>query len=183
MLKISNFVLRFSEIFDVSQFQESMSFDFTEIFDSYSHYSTGKVSPVCSYDVKEIDGEEEIRDNYAFFYSVLKDNKSEFISHAKRLLVGEDAESERIEALKLLSACCSYDSINCASSIINGDVGSVPYINDVCADTGLSPLHAAAESHASRCVEMLLKRRARTDIRSKDERALIPLELSLSNGR
>jgi hypothetical protein len=28
---------------------------------------------------------------------------------------------------------------------------------------------------------MLLKRRARTDMRSKDERALIPLELSLSN--
>lgn len=158
-----------------------MSFDFTEMFDSYSLYPTGKVSPVDSY-VTELDNE-EIRDNYAFLDSVLKDNKSEFISHAKRILVGEDAESERIEAIKLLSACCSYDSINCASSIINGDVGSVPYINDVCSDTGLSPLHTAAEYNALRCVEMLLKRRARTDMRSKDERALIPLELSLSNGR
>ncbi|EFH51736.1 hypothetical protein ARALYDRAFT_484658 [Arabidopsis lyrata subsp. lyrata] len=163
-----------------SRFQESMSFDFTEFCDSYSLYPTGKVSPVDSY-VTELDNE-EIRDNYAFLDSVLKDNKSEFISHAKRILVGEDAESERIEAIKLLSACCSYDSINCASSIINGDVGSVPYINDVCSDTGLSPLHTAAEYNALRCVEMLLKRRARTDMRSKDERALIPLELSLSNG-
>lgn len=42
-------------------------------------------------------------------------------------------------------------------------------------------MHTAAESHAPLCVEMLLKRRARTDMRSKDERALIPLELSLSN--
>ncbi|CAL9248190.1 unnamed protein product, partial [Arabidopsis halleri] len=160
--------------------QESMSYDFTEFCDSYSLYPTGKVSPVDSY-VTDVDNE-EIRENYAFLDSVLKDNKSEFISHAKRILVGEDAESERIEAIKLLTACCCYDSINCASSIINGDVGSVPYINDVCADTGLSPLHTAAEYNAPRCVEMLLKRRARTDMRSKDERALIPLELSLSNG-
>ncbi|KAG7559149.1 Ankyrin repeat-containing domain superfamily [Arabidopsis thaliana x Arabidopsis arenosa] len=159
---------------------ESMSFDFTEFCDSYSLYPTGKVSPVDSY-VTDVDNE-EIRDNYAFLDSVLKDNKSEFISHAKRILVGEDAESEKIEAIKLLTACCCYDSIHCASSIINGDVGSVPYINDVCSDTGLSPLHTAAEYNAPRCVEMLLKRRARTDMRSKDERALIPLELSLSNG-
>ncbi|EOA25460.1 hypothetical protein CARUB_v10018798mg [Capsella rubella] len=158
-----------------------MSFDFTEIWDSYSDYPTGKVAPVRSY-VTEVD-EEKIRDNYAFLDSVLKDNKSEFVLHAKRLLAGEDEESKRIEALKLLTACCSYDSVKCASSIINGDVGSVPYINDVSDDTGLSPLHTAAESHAPLCVEMLLKRRARTDMRSKDERALIPLELSLSNGR
>ncbi|XP_019102231.1 PREDICTED: uncharacterized protein LOC104698747 [Camelina sativa] len=164
------------------ELEESMSFDFTEILDSYSHYPTGNlsVSPVGSYAAEVVD--EKIRDNYAFMDSVLKDNKSEFVLHAKRLLAGEDAESERIEALKLLSACCSCDSINCASSIINGEVGSVPYINDVSDETGLSPLHTAAESHALRCVEMLLKRRARTDMRSKDERALIPLELSLSNG-
>ncbi|OAP04790.1 hypothetical protein AXX17_AT3G31590 [Arabidopsis thaliana] len=151
------------------------------MFDSYSLYPTGKLSPVVdSYVTAELDGE-EMRDDYVFLESGLKDNKSQFISYAKRILVGEDAESERIEALKLLTACCSYDSINYASSIINGDVGSVSYINDVCSDTGLLPLHTAAESHAPLCVEMLLKRRARTDMSSKDERALIPLEISLSN--
>ncbi|ESQ34972.1 hypothetical protein EUTSA_v10009510mg, partial [Eutrema salsugineum] len=151
-----------SLIFDFSQLQEPpLNVDFT----------AGKVSPV-GYNVNA-----EMR----CLDSVLKDDRSEFFLHAKHLFVGEDAETERIEALKLLSACCSNDSINCASSIINGDVGSVPYIEDVCGDTGLSPLHTAAKSHAGRCVEMLLKQRARTDMRSKDERALIPLELSLLN--
>lgn len=162
--------------------QASLNFDFTEIFDSwgkspYTHYSAGKVSPDGSFDAAE-DAE-----SYAFLDSVLKDDNSEFVSHAKRIFVGEDLESERSEALKLLSVCCGYDSLNCASSIISGDVGSVPYINDVDADTGLSPLHTAAEANAPRCVEMLLKRRARTDIKSKDGRALLPLELSLCNGR
>lgn len=162
---------------DFSHLQASLNLDFTEIFDSWPEspqnlYSAGKVSPDDSFD-----------ETYAFIDSVLKDDKSEFVSLVKRLFVGEDLEPERSEALKLLSACCGYDALNCASSIINGDLGSVPYINDVVADTGLSPLHTAAEANSPRCVEMLLKRRARTDMRSKDERALLPLELCLCNGR
>ncbi|CAN8266009.1 unnamed protein product [Cochlearia groenlandica] len=149
----------------------TLSFDFTEIYDSFPKSSrnlcsAGKVSP----------------DGGSFIDSILTDDKSEFVSHAKRLFFGENLESERIEALKLLSFCCGYDSLGCASSVINGDVGSVPYINDVDADTGLSPLHTAAESNSPLCVEMLLKRRARTDMRSKDGRALLPLELALCNG-
>ncbi|KAL1203244.1 E3 ubiquitin-protein ligase XBAT32 [Cardamine amara subsp. amara] len=161
-----------------------MDFDFTEIFDSYTPYSTGKTSPPPPPPPPPTTSTTSFNaESYAFIDSVLKDDKSEFISHAKRLFIGEDLESERNEALKLLSACCGYDSINCASSIINGDVGAVvPYINDVCSDTELSPLHTAAEAHAPRCIEMLIKRRARTDMRTKDERALLPLELALNNG-
>ncbi|VVB04385.1 unnamed protein product [Arabis nemorensis] len=158
-----------------------LNFDFGEIFDSWgkipnNHYSAGKISPDGSYDAAED------KESFAFLDSVLKDDKSEFVSHAKRLFNGEELESGRFESLKLLNVCCGYDSINCASSIINGDVGSVPYINDVDAGSGFSPLHAAAEANAPRCVEMLLKRRARTDIKSKDGRGLVPLELSLCNG-
>ncbi|CAA7051911.1 unnamed protein product [Microthlaspi erraticum] len=158
----------------------SLNLDFTEIFDSWPKipqklYPAGKVSPDDSSDAG-------VAETYAFVDSVLKDDKSEFVSLVKRLFVGEDEESERSEALKLLSACCGYDALICASSIINGDIGSVPYINDVVAETGLSPLHTAAEANSPRCVEMLLKRRARTDMRSKDERALLPLELCLCNG-
>ncbi|CAH2044998.1 unnamed protein product [Thlaspi arvense] len=145
----------------------SQSIDSTQIFDSW---------PKCP---PSTDG---YFDGEAFLDSILKDDKSEFVSHAKRFFVGGDLESQRSEALKLLNACCRYDSLSCASSVINGNVGTVPYINDVAADTGHSPLHTAAEADAPRCVEMLLKRRARTDIRSKDGLALLPLELSLSNG-
>lgn len=115
--------------------------------------------------------------------SLRRDSKPEFVSRAKRVFLGQDSERERGEALKLLAACCGCDSVGCASAIFNGDIGSVPYINDAAEDTGLSPLHAAAEANAPRCVEMLIKRRARTDMRSKDGRALLPLELSLCSGR
>ncbi|KAJ0245401.1 Serine/threonine-protein phosphatase 6 regulatory ankyrin repeat subunit [Hirschfeldia incana] len=146
-----------------------MSFDFTQIFDSWPNlHSAGKSTPEPPFT--------------ALMDSVRRDRKSEFVSRAKRVFLGQDPERERGDALKLLAACCGCDSVNCASSIFNGDIGSVPYINDAVEDTGLSPLHTAAEADSPRCVEMLLKRRARTDMRSKDGRALLPLELSLCSG-
>ncbi|CAH8357682.1 unnamed protein product [Eruca vesicaria subsp. sativa] len=147
-----------------------MSLDFTQIFDSWPKppYSAAKPSPEPSF--------------AALMASLRRDDKSEFVSHAKRVFLGQDSEYERGQALKLLTACCGYDSVACASSIFNGDIGSVPYINDAAEDTGLSPLHTAAEANSPRCVEMLIKRRARTDMRSKDGRALLPLELSLCSG-
>lgn len=147
-----------------------MSIDFTQIFDSWpkppqSHlYSAAKSSS-------------------AYYSALVEDNKSEFVSRARRVFLGQDPERERGEALKLLAACCRRDAVACASSIFSGDIGSVPYINDAAEDTGLSPLHAAAEAGSPRCVELLLKRRARTDMRSKDGRGLLPLELSLCSGR
>ncbi|CAN6849339.1 uncharacterized protein LOC106382163 [Brassica napus] len=150
-----------------------MSINFTQIFDSWPQpphnlYSAVKPPPEPSLT--------------ALMDSLRRDSKSEFVSRAKRVFLGQDSERERGEALKLLAACCGCDSVSCASSIFNGDIGSVPYINDAAEDTGLSPLHAAAEANAPRCVEMLIKRRARTDMRSKDGRALLPLELSLCSG-
>ncbi|XP_018437745.2 uncharacterized protein LOC108810110 isoform X2 [Raphanus sativus] len=143
-----------------------MSIDFTQIFDSWPPkkplYSAAKSSSTYS--------------------ALVEDNKSEFVSRARRVFLGQDPERERGEALKLLAACCRRDAVACASSIFSGDIGSVPYINDAAEDTGLSPLHAAAEAGSPRCVELLLKRRARTDMRSKDGRGLLPLELSLCSG-
>ncbi|KAF8094877.1 hypothetical protein N665_0351s0044 [Sinapis alba] len=149
----------------------SMSIDFTQIFDSWPKTPQNLYSsPAPSLTADDV------------MYSLQHDDKSEFVPRAKRLFLGQDSERERGEALKLLTACCGYDSVNCASSIFNGDIGSVPYINDAAEDTGLSPLHTAAEANSPRCVEMLLKRRARTDMRSRDARALLPLELALCSG-
>ncbi|CDY44429.1 BnaA02g29480D [Brassica napus] len=144
--------------------------DFTQIFDSWPQPPPHNLQQPPEPSVT------------ALMDSLRRDSKPEFVSRAKRVFLGQDSERERGEALKLLAACCGCDSVGCASAIFNGDIGSVPYINDAAEDTGLSPLHAAAEANAPRCVEMLIKRRARTDMRSKDGRALLPLELSLCSG-
>ncbi|KAJ8775072.1 hypothetical protein K2173_020076 [Erythroxylum novogranatense] len=90
--------------------------------------------------------------------------------------------ADRASVSKLLHLCCEFDAVNCASVLVNGDLGAVPLVNE--ADKfGKTPLHAAAVANAARCVEMLLKKRARADLRTRDERALLPLELALSTLR
>jgi ankyrin repeat protein len=108
--------------------------------------------------------------------SVLEDNKLQLLSLSKKVV------TERTIITKLLHLCCTFDSVDCATSLLNGEFGSVPVINEP-DSTGLSPLHAAATANAARCVEMLLEKHARTDLESRDGRRLLPLELSLCNTR
>ncbi|XP_022741879.1 uncharacterized protein LOC111293397 [Durio zibethinus] len=56
-------------------------------------------------------------------------------------------------------------------------------VNEVDMATKVTALQAASEAHAARCVELLLKRRARTEARSKDGRSLLALEMVLSSSR
>lgn len=89
----------------------------------------------------------------------------------------------RCIASKLLRFCCECDSVECASALLNGEVnGILPLVNEA-DESGLTALHAAAASHASKCVELLLRKRARTDLRTKDGRRLLPVELSLLSTR
>ncbi|XP_011013707.1 PREDICTED: uncharacterized protein LOC105117663 isoform X6 [Populus euphratica] len=104
--------------------------------------------------------------------SVLEDNKLQLLSLSKKVV------TERTIFTKLFHLCCTFDSVDCATSLLNGEFGSVPVINEP-DSTGLSPLHAAATANAARCVEMLLEKHARTDLKSRDGRRLLPLELSL----
>lgn len=83
---------------------------------------------------------------------------------------------------KLLQLCCAFDSVVCAAALIAGEVGEVAVVNQV-DETGRTPLHAAAEYQSARCVELLLRKRARTDVRTKDGRRLLPLELSIASAR
>ncbi|XP_004306153.1 PREDICTED: uncharacterized protein LOC101301323 [Fragaria vesca subsp. vesca] len=106
------------------------------------------------------------------------DSKAELAAQTKRLA----GELDRATATKLLHLCCNFDSADCASSILGGDLGAVPIVNE-CDDSGKSPLHTAASAHASRCVEVLLKKHARTDLRTKDGQAQLALELSLADTR
>ena len=79
---------------------------------------------------------------------------------------------------KLLHLCCTFDSVECATSLVAGEIGAVPLVNEF-DEEGVAPLHEAAKAMAARCVEMLLKKRARTDLRTRDGRGLLPLELAL----
>ncbi|KAG2301459.1 hypothetical protein Bca52824_030110 [Brassica carinata] len=155
-----------------------MSFDFAQILDPWPKPPQNLPSAAKP----PLTADDDASSTRALMDSVRRDSRSEFVSRAKRLFLGQDPERERGEALKLLAACCGCDSVSCASSIFSGDIGPVPYVNDAVEGTGLSPLHTAAEADSPRCVEMLLKRRARTDMRSRDGRALLPLELSLCSG-
>ncbi|KAK9194804.1 hypothetical protein WN944_005511 [Citrus x changshan-huyou] len=118
--------------------------------------------------------------------SLLEDDKKQLINVSKRHFIDnslDNADQQTAIVTKLLRVSCIFDSVSCATSLVNGDLGPVALVNEVEESSGMTALHLAAESHAARCVELLLKKRARTDIRSKDGRRLLPLELSLSSSR
>lgn len=114
--------------------------------------------------------------------SIYRDDEISLVTHSKQLSETYSEPVDRSITSKLLHLCCVFDSAECASALLGGDVGEVPMTNEV-DESGKSPLHTAAESHAARCVELLLRKRARTDLRTKDGRAQLPLELSLSSTR
>lgn len=127
--------------------------------------------------------------------SVCRDDRTQLLTQTKKLAksASKDKNSEgdknrdaelvdQSVVSKLLQLCCVFDSVECATAIINGDLGTVPLINEM-DDRGLSVLHTAAEMHATRCIRLLLHKRARTDVKTKDGRGLIALQLSLLSKR
>lgn len=114
--------------------------------------------------------------------AICQDDKSQVLTQAKRLFHSSSEPLHRCVVSKLLHFCCASDSAECAVALINGEFGTVPVVNEM-DEKGWSALHTAAESHAKRCVELLLKKRVRTDMRTKDGRSLLALELSLSSSR
>lgn len=117
------------------------------------------------------------------FESIWRDDKAGLVASLKRrhcLACSEPVDRGIVS--KLLHLCCVFDSVECASALLCGELDSVPLVNEV-NEMGKSPLHTAAESHSGRCLGLLLKKRARTDVRTKDGRAQLALELSLSSTR
>ncbi|KAL4600685.1 hypothetical protein ACB092_11G216100 [Castanea dentata] len=115
--------------------------------------------------------------------AIFEDNKAELITYANWLFkTGSDPLDRRVVS-KLLHLCCTSDSADSAAALLNGELGTLPLVNEFDDETGRSPLHTAAESHSKRCVELLLKKRGRTDLKTKDGRSLIPLELSFFSRR
>ncbi|KAK3212719.1 hypothetical protein Dsin_017425 [Dipteronia sinensis] len=158
---------------------EIRRFSSTEILNSVSKnriYSSSYTNPITGLETNLIK-------------SVIEDDRDQLIVLSKHLCFTTDSsldnngDSRRNAFSKLLHLCCTLDSINCAALLVSGELGAAAAVNMVDSATGKSPLHVAAESHAARCVEMLLKRRARTDLKSRDGPRLLALELSLSCSR
>lgn len=114
--------------------------------------------------------------------AVYLDSKAELLAQTKRVADAASEPLDRATASKLLHLCCNFDSAECASALLGGELGTIPLVNEL-DDSGKSPLHTAAAAHAARCVEVLLKKHARTDLRTKDGQAQLALELSLCDAR
>lgn len=121
-------------------------------------------------------------DRKSLFESICQDDKTQLVSSLKRLFETYSEPVDRSIVSKLLHLCCVFDSVECASALLCGELSTVPLVNQV-NEMGKSALHTAAESHSGRCVGLLLKKHARTDLRTKDGRAQLALELSLSSTR
>ncbi|KAK6928204.1 Ankyrin repeat [Dillenia turbinata] len=106
---------------------------------------------------------------------IVRDDKKQLLSLSERVfevsLNGDALDWEEISdtmlpdrgiVSKLLHFCCTLDAVECASCLINGELGVVPLVNEI-EESGKSPLHTAAENHSVRCIELLIRKRARTD--------------------
>ncbi|WRX20459.1 RNA recognition motif domain - like 10 [Theobroma cacao] len=123
----------------------------------------------------------------ALINAVTQDDNTRFLLHSRQLIhdSDDDPSNRRSVALKLLFLCCYFDAVECATSLLNGDVETdfLPVVNEVDTATKMTALHSAAEAQAARCVELLLNKRARTELRSEGGRGLLALETALSSNR
>ncbi|XP_074286562.1 uncharacterized protein LOC141611823 isoform X2 [Silene latifolia] len=98
--------------------------------------------------------------------AISKDNKASLIEQANALSISQSLD--RATASRLLHICCEFDSAESAAALLNGEVcGVIPLVNEVDKATGYAPLHTAAENHAVRCIELLIRKRGRTDLKTR----------------
>ncbi|KAF3444784.1 hypothetical protein FNV43_RR14477 [Rhamnella rubrinervis] len=167
---------------------EIQSFGVTEPFKSlpkcsFSAFVPENIAPRD--DVLRSSKKEDFRvneDRKSVFESICQDDKTQLVSSLKGLFKTYSEPVDRGIVSKFLHLCCVFDSVECASALLCGELSTVPLVNHI-NEMGKTALHTAAESHSSRCVGLLLKKRARTDLRTKDGRAQLALELSLSSTR
>ncbi|KAL9275443.1 Heterogeneous nuclear ribonucleoprotein 27C-like protein [Drosera capensis] len=122
--------------------------------------------------------------------SILNDDRTELVAQANRSLSNNTVSGvvdligggmfDRAVISKLLHFCCEFDSADCATALLSGEIGgTVPLVNEIDGESGRSPLHTAAAYNAIRCIELLIRKRGRTDLKTKDGRALLAVELAL----
>lgn len=129
------------------------------------------------------------------FESVWRDDRGQLVYLSKRLsgraLNSDDSEGQenidqesmdRSVMSRLLQISCKLDSVECATALIDGEIGLAPQVDEM-DKFGRTALHNAAEMHATKCIELLLRKQARSDLKSKDGNAHLPLEMALYSKR
>uniref|UniRef100_A0A0E0MNV5 RRM domain-containing protein n=1 Tax=Oryza punctata TaxID=4537 RepID=A0A0E0MNV5_ORYPU len=102
-----------------------------------------------------------------------------------RLRKGSDASRmlDQEMSTRLLHLACKHDAVQCARLLLEGGHGITASPVDARDQLTRTPLQVAAESHSARCVELLLSKNARTDLKLVDGRPLVALEIALLSRR
>jgi hypothetical protein len=67
---------------------------------------------------------------------------------------------------KLLHLACKLNSVACASVMLEGEIGCYAPVNSPDEYNKTTP-HHVVESHSLQCIDLLIRKQARTDIKSK----------------
>ncbi|XP_048574547.1 uncharacterized protein LOC125555729 [Triticum urartu] len=102
-----------------------------------------------------------------------------------RLRNGSDAARilDQEMSNRLLHLACRHDAVECARLLLDGEYGITPASVDARDQLTRTPLHVAADVHSKRCIQLLLSRNARTDVRLLDGTRLVALEVALMSRR
>jgi len=123
-----------------------------------------------------------VEDNTALLLSAVGRFKKEALCRIRK---GSDASRvlDQEMSTRLLHLACQHDAVECARLLLEGGSGITAAPVDARDQLTRTPLHVAAETHSARCIELLLSKNARTDLRVVDGRTLLPLEIALMSRR
>ncbi|XP_062203831.1 uncharacterized protein LOC133906058 [Phragmites australis] len=123
-----------------------------------------------------------VEDNTALLLSAVGSFRKEALGRIRK---GSDASRalDQEMSTRLLHLACKHDAVECARLLLEGGSGITAAPVDARDQMTRTPLHAAAETHSASCIELLLSKNARTDLRVVDGRPLLPLEIALMSRR
>ncbi|KAM0859654.1 hypothetical protein ACQ4PT_047035 [Festuca glaucescens] len=121
-------------------------------------------------------------DDTALLLSAVESFRNEALG---RLRKGSEASRilDQEMSTRLLHLACRHDAVECVRLLLDGGHGITAALVDARDQLMRTPLHIATETHSARCIQLLLSRNARTDLRVVDGRPLIALEVALMSRR
>ncbi|TVU49607.1 hypothetical protein EJB05_00924 [Eragrostis curvula] len=124
-----------------------------------------------------------VEDNTALLLTAVDDFRKEAMGRIRKGSEASRTLDQEMSA-RLLHLACKHDAVECARLLLDGGgSGIAPAPVDARDQLTRTPLHVAAETHSARCIELLLSRNARADLRVVDGRPLLPLEVALMSRR
>jgi hypothetical protein len=124
-----------------------------------------------------------VEDNTALLLTAVEGFRKEALGRIRKGSAASKALDQEMSA-RLLHLACKHDAVKCARLLLEGgDAGVAPAAVDARDQLTRTPLHVAAETHSAKCIELLLSKNARTDLRVVEGQPLLPLEIALMSKR